>query len=142
MDSCLVYAALESCLAQLSHRGELNAGSFARHCAARHALALSSVEQHVYVHDVLAEAAEFGALVAVAPNGNADVLMEEEEEEDEEDRWRNNRILFPSSFHFFKKCFSSFQNEPIVNHSSLKEAMEEYMMKRHSWDILGLIGVS
>ncbi len=68
----MLYATLESCLAQASARGELNAASYARHASERHGLALSSVAHYVYAHDSLAEAAEFGALRTV---GAAQVRM-------------------------------------------------------------------
>ncbi len=65
MDACLVYAILETCLAQLSASGDVNIPSYSRHVASRQQLALSSVEQYVYVHDALAHAAEAGMLHSI-----------------------------------------------------------------------------
>ena len=79
MDSCLVYATLESCLAQSWSRGEVNAAAYARHCAERHGLALSSVAHYVYVHDALADAAEAGALRSAERVGH--IMMEEDDDE-------------------------------------------------------------
>ncbi len=74
-------------------RGELNAGSYARHCAERHGLALSSVAHYVYVHDALAEAAELGALRAADDLGH--IMMEEEEEEEDDPMMRGGALNIP-----------------------------------------------
>ena len=74
LDSCLIYSSLESNLAQAHERGDINLTSYARHVAVRSGLALSSVEQHIFLHDVLAEAVEYGQMhaVIVTANGLAD----------------------------------------------------------------------
>ena len=43
-------------LSQLRSTGEINISSYAKHLSSRHDLALSSVEQYVYLHDTVAAA--------------------------------------------------------------------------------------
>ena len=65
LDSCLVYASLETVLAQLCATGDVNIPSYSRHCAAKHGLALSGVDPYVFIHDVLATAADRGQLHSI-----------------------------------------------------------------------------
>ncbi len=65
LDSCLVYMTLETMLAQICYRGDTNIASYSRHLSACHGLALSTADLYVYLHDLLAEAVEAGALHSV-----------------------------------------------------------------------------
>lgn len=67
-DPALAYVVLETMLAQVRFRGEVNLPSYARHLSASHGLALSSADLYVYLHDLLAEAVECGQLHSVMAN--------------------------------------------------------------------------
>ena len=59
-------------LSQLRSTGEINISSFSKHLSSRHDLALSSVDQYIYLHDTVAAAIECGHLHGVIQirNGN------------------------------------------------------------------------
>jgi 7-keto-8-aminopelargonate synthetase-like enzyme len=65
LDSCLLYATLESMLAQICFRGDVNIASYSRHLSTVHGLTLTSADLYVYLHDLLAEAADCGHLHSV-----------------------------------------------------------------------------
>ncbi|TRY71536.1 hypothetical protein TCAL_12498, partial [Tigriopus californicus] len=65
LDSCLVYAKLHTMLDQIQARGEVNIPCYSRHLSSVNDVALSSVDQFIYVHDVLAEAVEYGQLHSI-----------------------------------------------------------------------------
>ena len=52
----MLFATFETMLSQLRSTGEINISSYAKHLSSRHDLALSSVEQYVYLHDTVAAA--------------------------------------------------------------------------------------
>ena len=72
LDPCLLFATFETMLSQLRSTGEINISSFSKHLSSRHDLALSSVDQYVYLHDTVAAAIECGHLHGVIQirNGN------------------------------------------------------------------------
>lgn len=65
LDACLVYAIVETMLAQLLATGDVNIVSFARHVASRHGLTLSDEQMLIFVHDLLAEGVERGRLHSI-----------------------------------------------------------------------------
>jgi len=65
LDPCLLFATFETMLSQLRSTGEINISSFSKHLSSRHDLALSSVDQYVYLHDTVAAAIECGHLHGV-----------------------------------------------------------------------------
>ena len=56
LDPCLLFATFETMLSQLRSTGEINISSFAKHLSSKHDLALSSVDQYIYLHDTVAAA--------------------------------------------------------------------------------------
>lgn len=53
---------MDTMLSQLHSNGDLNLTNYSVHLSVNHGFTMSSIDHHVYLHDVLADAIQFGQL--------------------------------------------------------------------------------